>query len=768
MTLHGSRYELFGEIGRNNYAVVYDGHDLNIKRDVAILALHDRFRNDSHRWSAIWNQVLQLCDAKIDNVVPVHDAIQEKGWIVCERMRGNLQEKLRTEPLPEEMVRSVLRQALEALRSYHALKICHGDVKPANLLYNNDGHIRLSFSPGLILGGQIPRREKDFRYLIPETLNPGLGEIGPASDLYCLGFSALELLTGPKFSSFFRGAGENAIDEDAAWLKWHTSPNETITRIEEMAPGISEDLINVIGRMIRKPVSERYQSAEEALHDLKEQAIVSIAVPAPGKGSSKPAVSQSPASPAPAAKAVSAPPPSRPRPVKKSAGPRPLSETLNEKLNDKRVLSVVIAAMLLPLLWFLFFVDTSDRIPVEIVTTPEGATIEINGKEQAGVTPFTLKLPPGDHALVLALTGHQPQKATKALAANETSAKWEFDFIPTKKSPENMTQSTESTKSSAAGTRPVEKTPKKPLAAKLPPGLIAAEGAKIHPQLHLPERVVVEKLKSSSIPLELVLIEAGAFKFGKETPSTYGDLPARDETVPDPYYFAVYETTNDQFQAFADEANNAGGRRWKEFAERIRTDAGTCPVVGVSRDQASSFCEWVSPSGRLPTEVEWEYAARSEKGNPFPWNEGELTAERANVDFNDGRLPSELGLVPVTRLEAGKSALGLQHLLGNAAEMCHALFKDGYKVREDFDLAVNKGIVSRGGSYLSDAKSVATTFREAFPEEGDQFVGFRVLVELHSTDRKTGASREEGSGSEAAPPQQTGGKADEKEQTSPR
>ena len=69
------------------------------------------------------------------------------------------------------------------------------------------GFVKLSFSPGLILGGQVPQRQKDFKYLAPEMVAPPWGELGPQADLYCLGFTALEQLCGSAFDGHFRGIG---------------------------------------------------------------------------------------------------------------------------------------------------------------------------------------------------------------------------------------------------------------------------------------------------------------------------------------------------------------------------------------------------------------------------------------------------------------------------------------------------------------------------------------------------------------------------------
>src|SRR5947209_7738179 len=116
-----------------------------------------------------------------------------------ELMQGSLADKLAEGSLPADLVRSALRQALGGLAALHASRKFHGDVRPANLLFNDQGRIKLSDSAGIALGGEVLRPTGSSKYLAPELLNPTFGEVGVAVDLYCLGFTALELLKGPAF-----------------------------------------------------------------------------------------------------------------------------------------------------------------------------------------------------------------------------------------------------------------------------------------------------------------------------------------------------------------------------------------------------------------------------------------------------------------------------------------------------------------------------------------------------------------------------------------
>lgn len=159
------------------------------------------------------------------------------------------------------------------------------------------------------------------------------------------------------------------------------------------------------------------------------------------------------------------------------------------------------------------------------------------------------------------------------------------------------------------------------------------------------------------------------------------------------------------------------------------------PMVGVRWDQAQTYCHWVG--GRLPTEAEWERAARGRDRRPFPWgwqfhprraNHGALTADC--TDDSDGYTLT----APVGSYPDGASPEGILDLAGNAAEWVADLWNpDEHYPTDASSVSINprgptRGHqhVVRGGSYRDPAFALRTTYRAAAGSgERLERIGFR-------------------------------------------
>jgi hypothetical protein len=163
----------------------------------------------------------------------------------------------------------------------------------------------------------------------------------------------------------------------------------------------------------------------------------------------------------------------------------------------------------------------------------------------------------------------------------------------------------------------------------------------------------------------LAYVPAGEFSLG----GAVADFPAHRVAL-DPYWIQQTEVTNGMYAQCV-----AAGACTAPVEERgaplyTNTDYASYPVVGVNWDQASTYCTWTG--GRLPTEAEWEKAARGSSDNTYPWGQQQPTCDLANFG---GCLKHTS---PVTDYPEGRSSFGLYDMVGNVFEWMGDWYSDTY------------------------------------------------------------------------------------------
>lgn len=156
-----------------------------------------------------------------------------------------------------------------------------------------------------------------------------------------------------------------------------------------------------------------------------------------------------------------------------------------------------------------------------------------------------------------------------------------------------------------------------------------------------------------------------------------------------------------------------------------RIVGGDLPAIAVRWGDAARYCAFVG--GRLPTEPEWERAARGTRGRPFPWGRfwNPALAQHRLRDDEEG------ALVPVGSFRAAATPEGIVHLVGNAAEWVDGLWDP----RDTLGLGRPNLRVVRGGGWTSASFALRATAREPASEDASISVGFRCAYDARAADR---------------------------------
>jgi sulfatase modifying factor 1 len=198
---------------------------------------------------------------------------------------------------------------------------------------------------------------------------------------------------------------------------------------------------------------------------------------------------------------------------------------------------------------------------------------------------------------------------------------------------------------------------------------------------------------------------------------------------------------------------------------------GNYPVVGVTWKQATAFCEWrthylnayleskkrtAESDFRLPTEAQWEYAARGGRSqSPYPWGGPYLRNRKgcllANFKPGRGNYPEDGGLYTVRADAYWPNDFGLYNMAGNVAEWTSSLYYEGgYNFQHDMnpDIRYNakdsdkprdKRKVLRGGSWKDVAYYLQTSTRSyEYQDTSKSYIGFRCVIDLPPAPKKRG------------------------------
>jgi formylglycine-generating enzyme required for sulfatase activity len=210
---------------------------------------------------------------------------------------------------------------------------------------------------------------------------------------------------------------------------------------------------------------------------------------------------------------------------------------------------------------------------------------------------------------------------------------------------------------------------------------------------------------------EMILVDGGLFPMG----------PDRRTVLLDPFYIDRFPVTNAQFVRFLSvtgyRPGDPGAHRFLAHWRKNTLPPGLHqhPAIQVSWHDARAYAAWAGK--RLPTEAEWEKAARGTDGRTYPWGKDKPGPLLANHGAPQG------GTTPVGNFPAGASPWGVHDLAGNVWEWCEDADDPDFYTRGPTSNPRNPAPtaegrrVLRGGSWMYDARSLRTYARTSFEAE---------------------------------------------------
>lgn len=709
------KYVLERRLGEGGMGIVYKAHHKFLKTTRAIKVIKPELVGNDASFSKRFHQEAMAAAAiGHPNIISVPDFgfIEEKiPFIVMEFVEGVSLQALMTERgrfTPEETL-EYMRVITSAVGAAHKYGIVHRDLKPLNIMIQTGGSIRdqiriLDFGLakiksadlfGSFVGAKTTGIIGSPYYMAPEQWSDE--ETDRRCDIYSLGIILYQMLMG---DVPYKGSGIPAI------MKKHL-----MTPAPEMAlagSGITAELEKVVHRALEKEPEMRQASAEDFIAEL-EQAVLSAA---PVKTKAK----------------------ARTRSKAKAPG------TKRRKTDavDSGQIDSFNAAIEIP-------EDTSGPVAPQdqatIVTPIQQAQIEADAVAQeplAAASSDADLLRKANEADTLRKASEEARRRAEARALLEDSERGDSPFINSKPSiPPSSSQRLPGRvaigQHSAPGILPGKRFLLPIIGGVVMLGLLV-----LLPVLYLqkdgePPPVQPPVTAAPAKTRDMVLIEGGTFTMGSNNASD--EARGEHQITVKPFYLDKYEVTNADYAEFIKETGRPApaidendpdqkDSYWKPWnGNNPPAGRERWPVGSVSVKDAEEFAQWLSKRDgvkyRLPTEEEWEFAARNgSKHSLFPWGNS-WEAGRANLNSKES--PKEVGSFP-----GGATESGVHDLIGNVWEWTSS--KPRYYNNSRIDPNVVNERVLRGGSFFEElnidfrnATDRTWTDDEKFPT-----IGFRL------------------------------------------
>jgi serine/threonine-protein kinase len=728
-----NRYRIESIIGRGGFGFVYCARERLTGEVFAIKELVPGFVDDAQTVQRFIQEARATLRLTHSHIARTYTIFEDRGtyYLAMEYLPGgSLEDRLKQGPLPMKEVVGIAVDLCEALAYAHDKGVVHCDIKPANVLFDEEGEVRLGDFGIAYVSAELMTRPfftapgtamGTVRYMAPEQLEGVRDDV--RVDVYAVGALIYEMIAGRPYLDFDTDGTPGAQARNITKIQ-----RDPPLPLKTVSPEVPEQLARVIGRALRKAPDERFATAGA----LKAALLLAIQ-PQEERKARKPV-------------------PPRPSPSKRESPP---------VAGEEETAPALLHAPRGPLDWL-------KRMPawgravgaLALVALLIGGVVwaqrAIRGN-RAAAPPATATTQPASTPTATPLPTATTEVAAAGTDAPPTETPQPTETVPPRTPTVTPVPPTSTLRPSGegSGAGDTEGEPSVTPPSDTPPADADAGDTWTRPtdgatMVYVPPgpfqmgstdaqyREAVEQCVAAGYPRDEC---EGLLEIEK---------PAHTQTVGG-FWIDKYPVTNAQFAAFLNERGNQSegavrGVPWFDLKndaaqiERIdgefqaRSGYEDHPVTLVSWYGARAYAEWVG--GRLPTEREWEKAARGPDGWVYPWGDEPPTSELCNFDNTVGETTSVRAHSP-----AGDSPYGCADMAGNVWEWTRSLWGtdlmepdyvypyDPDDGRENLQAGDDVLRVLRGGDFSFLATGVRCAVRgRSIPFDRWRSIGFRVLV----------------------------------------
>ncbi len=667
------KYRVIDQIGLGRFSAVYSAEHPLLKKTVAIKLMDPAIFNNPESTQQFFQESGRLAAVHQENLIQMMDLSQENGqlFLVMEFLPGGdlHQWAQKQGRLNFHQITNIISAIATALDYAHNLGFVHGDVKPGNILITEDGSAKLADLGILRAVEATATVSPDLTRATPAYISPEQAEGSRPtrqSDQYALGVIAYELFTGR-----LPFDGETALAINLKHVRQLPPP------ASQFNPLITARLEAVIHQALEKDPSKRYPDCLSLARALNE------AISATESRQFQDLSSR-------ATTALDAYDP-------KFA--RPLIEAAIQIAPDAALARALLENL-----------EKSERIQASY----QKAAKTLQTARAMAAKLRKSKKPPFDPLGVMNRLAPQPPPRWKTalrrfspallltLTLGVLGLLFGFAGITYSNIVINGLYSKATLVALARTSTPIPPTITPTLTITPTPTLTSTPTLTPTP---LPTIGTGSILKRDKDGMKMVYILAGPFTMGSKT-GQEDEKPVHTVTLP-AFWLDQTEVTNGMYAICVQAGicqppvSNTSATRTDYFTNPTYQ---TYPVIYVSWNQALSYCEWAG--GRLPTEAEWEKAARSPDARTFPWGED---PDKSYANFFGG-----IGdTTTVGEFIKGKSPYGVYDLAGNVWEWVNSAYKPyPYNAEDGRENLKPGGIrVLRGGSWYYASDLARSSYR---------------------------------------------------------